>query len=300
MIKKSIALSIGCFLFSTASWAGENLFGYVTEADVLPKGALEGYVWMTHHEGKDSGTHYSADRMRMELEYGLSDQWHMAGYLNAYRHNYSNFVEHGSAVRADGKAGYDSEGFKLGGVQLEFKRMFLSPAKDDFGLSIYIEPGYFWIDPVTGENIEAYELETKLIVQKYWWDGQLVWAGNLTAEIETSRNKTDGSKLFGFSPKATTGLSYRFADGWYAGIEAHLDQDIDWTKEKGLPEVGPTVNHWDMWAGPTIHYGSKDWWATLTVFSQVSGSPVDGAVNRNLHLVDHEMRETRLKIGYNF
>lgn len=297
-LSKLLALSL--IMSPIAAFAGENLFGYVVEADVLPKGAKEAYLWMTHHEGKDTGTSYSADRMRMELEYGLSDVWQMSGYLNAYRHSFTNFTENGTAVRADGKTDYDSNGFKPGGAQLEFKRQFLSAAKDDLGLAIYLEPGYFWIDPVTGENIEGYELETKLILQKYWWDGQLVWAGNLTAEYETSRNKTDGSMITGFSPKVTTGLSYRFTDGWYAGVEAHIDQDIEWSKENGKPEVGPKVNHWDLWAGPTIHYGNKQWWATITAFSQISGMPAEGAQNRNLHLIDHERNETRLKIGYNF
>ncbi len=292
-------LAVLLALSPLSSFAGENLFGYITEADVLPKGAKEAYLWMTHHEGKDTGR-YVSDRMRLELEYGLTDVWQMSGYLNAYRHSYTNFTDNGAAVRTDGKTDYDSNGFQASGVQVSFKRQFLSAAKDDLGLSLYIEPGHYWVDKLTGEAVEAYELEAKLILQKYWWDGQIVWAGNITAEYETSRNKADGSVETAFSPKVTTGLSYRFADGWYAGLETQADQETVWLKAKGQAETGPTLDHWDVFVGPTIHYGDKQWWATLTVFNQVAGLPTDGAQNRSLHLIDHEMHETRLKIGYNF
>jgi hypothetical protein len=279
--------------------AGENLFGYVTEADVLPKGALEGYVWMTRHEGKDSGK-YVSDRVRLELEYGLSDKWQMSTYVNLSRTEFKNFVDSDGAggttpTRADGKADFNSNGFDVSGLQVAFKRMFLSPAKDDFGLSLYLEPGISFVDPLTGEKVNGYSMEAKLILQKYFMDGQLVWAGNITAEYESDKLKYNGERSDAFSPKVTSGLTYRVANGWYAGVEAHLDQESLWTKQDKWQ-----FDHWDLWAGPTIHYGGKAWWATLTAFTQVSGSPADFQQNRNVHLVDHEMRETRLKIGYNF
>jgi hypothetical protein len=284
---------------SLSAYAGENLFGYVTEADVLPQGAMEGYVWMTRHEGKDSGK-YVSDRMRLELEYGLSDKWQVSTYLNLFRTEYNNFVDSDGAggttpIRADGNLNHDSNGFKVSGVQVAFKRMFLSPAKDDVGLSLYLEPGISFADPLTGEAVDGYSMEAKLILQKYFMDGQVVWAGNLTAEYESDKLKYDGSRSDAFSPKLTTGLTYRVANGWYAGVEAHIDQESLWTKQDNWQ-----FDHFDVFAGPTIHYGDKRWWATLTAFTQMTGSPADFQHNRNLHLVDHEARETRLKIGYNF
>ena len=52
-----------------------------------------------------------------------------------------------------------------------------------------------------------------------------------------------------------------------------------------------------VFAGPSIHYGGKKWWATLTYLPQLFGSPSPG---RGLALDEYEKRELRLKIGYDF
>lgn len=58
---------------------------------------------------------------------------------------------------------------------------------------------------------------------------------------------------------------------------------------------------WSVFAGPTVHYGAKDWWATLTWFHQVrgGGEKIDGQTS-GLHLIEKTKNEVRLKVGFNF
>jgi len=70
---------------------------------------------------------------------------------------------------------------------------------------------------------------------------------------------------------------------------------------------------WSLQAGPTLHYGARQWWATLTWFPQLrgggfekiepssfNGTPYAGQDDPDLHLIEKTKQEVRLKIGYNF
>lgn len=57
-------------LFSLPVLADENLLGYVSGAETLPKGAAEGYLFLTHRWDKDQGR-YRANDVSAEIEYGL-------------------------------------------------------------------------------------------------------------------------------------------------------------------------------------------------------------------------------------
>ena len=58
-------------LFSFPVAADENLLGYVSGAETLPKGASEVYLFATHRWDKDQGR-YSANDVTLEYEYGLT------------------------------------------------------------------------------------------------------------------------------------------------------------------------------------------------------------------------------------
>ena len=92
--------------------------------------------------------------------------------------------------------------------------------------------------------------------------------------------------------KGGLGFSYRFARGWFIGGEALYETEFE-------TEVGQ--ERWSIFAGPSLHYGSKSWWATLTWFPQVTGGgeAFDGQPD-NLHLIEKTKQEFRLKVGLNF
>ena len=94
--------------------------------------------------------------------------------------------------------------------------------------------------------------------------------------------------------KAGTGLSYRVARNWFVGGEVIYDTEFE-------TEVGQ--ERWSVQMGPAVHYGSKDWWATLSYLSQVNGGGFEtypGQTDTGLHLIEKTKQEIRFKVGLNF
>src|SRR5207249_2759262 len=91
---------------------------------------------------------------------------------------------------------------------------------------------------------------------------QLVWAANFTAEPEWEIEGDERKKELAF--EMTTGLSYRFAPGWFAGLE--------FRNHREFPNFGHQ-EHQASFLGPNIHYGGRSWWSTLTILPQLSGTP---------------------------
>ncbi|MFZ5580034.1 MAG: DUF6662 family protein [Pseudomonadota bacterium] len=282
-------------LGATPALADENLLGYTAGAETLPQGASEAYLWITHHGGKRRGD-YSSQAVRAEYEYGFTNRTSGAIYLNGYRHDVDCGPTGCAGPADDGEfADLKINKFQFSGFSLEAKHMLLSPYKDDLGLALYGEITYDSVDSITGEKGTGFELEGKVIFQKPYLDGQLQWVSNI--EIEAESWKADGSDKteYAIAPRFRTGISYRFAPKWYVGAEGWIDAEV-------LNPGGGSweFDHWDMFAGPSLHYGDKRWWATLTWAPQIAGSDESRDNSGGRHLADHEKYEVRLKVGYNF
>lgn len=277
-------------LAATPAAADENYFGYSYGAETLPKGKTEAYLWLTDRRGKGEG-HYDAQDYKLELEHGITDRFQVSGYVNFESHHIRGLEPEFETVDRD-------FGFK--GLQASFKYNALSPYKDGIGLAFYVEPGWSRIHKVEGERVTEYELELKAILQKNFLDDRLIWATNLTLEPEWEKAQ-DIDPISGnaatewekeLSIEATTGLSYRVASNWFLGVEGRYHSEYpDWTS-------GLHREHYALFAGPTIHYGGRQWWFTATYLPQLYGSP--NKSGSSLHLDEHEKRELRLKVGYNF
>ena len=281
---------------SAAALADENLFGYVRGAEVLPKGASEFYQWFTQRSDKGSGTYRALDT-KTEFEYGVTDRFQVSAELNGMALNTSGLV-------IDGYLPSDKKfGLRFQGVELAVKYNFLSPAKDDFGLSGTTSIEYGVLDQHSGQKKKEYEIETQLQAQKYFMEGQLTWVGNLGIRAAYEKRAAISNLPADFdwpttpemeiSTKIGTGLSYRFAPNWYAGVEMLRESEFE-------TEVG--LERWSLFAGPSIHYGGNQWWATLTLFKQVrgGGERYEGQADDHLHLIEKTKNEVRLKVGYNF
>jgi hypothetical protein len=286
MALKRIFLGSLLWAAVTSAHADENLLGYTMGAETLPQGAAEAYLWLTHHEGKRQGN-YAAQYLRLEYEYGFTDRLSGAIYLNGYRHDYS-----GSPV--PGELDGDLKQVKWSGVSAEVKKMLRSPYKDGLGVALYGEVTYDSVDSLSGEKVDAWEVEGKLIFQKPFRDDELQWVTNLELEAETSRPKAGGERDYAIAPRLRTGVTYRFAPNWFAGFEGWAD--VEYLKTAGS---GWKFDHWDVFAGPSLHYGARQWWTTLTYARQLAGSD-ERDDSTGLHLADHERQEIRLKLGYNF
>ncbi len=282
-------------LAAAAAMADENLFGYVKGAETLPQHTYEAYGIVTNRTDKSVGD-YDAWDAELELEYGATNRFTISGALV------------GRAVDTEGLLidGYlpkdEDTGLTFSGVEASAKYNFLSPALDDFGLSGYWRLDYQTIDQHSGQDKDTLSLLSMLIGQKYFLEGQLIWAGNLGIEATHAKRGAieDLPENFEWSTDteveielgAGTGLSYRFAPNWFIGAEVLYETEYE-------TEVGQ--ERYTIFAGPTLHYGGSTWWATFTWLPQLTGGgeKFDGQ-DTDLHLIEKTEQEMRLKVGYNF
>src|SRR3954465_7961249 len=91
-----LALIFFAALFGTQCFAGESPFGWIYTAEVMPKGRYE----FEHHsflQHRQSQGDFDYLINREELEYGVTDRFQLAGYLNwshvnAYRNGVDGFT----------------------------------------------------------------------------------------------------------------------------------------------------------------------------------------------------------------
>lgn len=279
-------LILSLLFLSPSLKADENLFGYSAGADTLPQGALELYQWITYRSQKVRGT-YDAFDYRTEIEYGWSDAVSQAVYFNFRQHKIA-----GSAPLDDsGEPTFENRltGVRLQGIQTAFKFNVLSAYKDAIGLSFYVEPGFSQIFKITGQEQEEYSLEVKTLIQKNFLENLMAVVFNLNLEHEIRRFQGNIAWERELAVEATAGISYRFIPEWFAGLEARYHSEY--------PDYGRR-EHWAVFLGPNIHYGSKKWWFTATVLPQFVGGPAEEG--EKAHLSEHEKAEYRIKVGLNF
>lgn len=299
-------------LFSLPVAADENLLGYVSGAETLPQGASEAYLFVTHRWDKDQGN-YSANDVSVEYEYGLTHRLTGTIELRGQSIDTSGLVIDGYLP------GANRYGLKPSGVEAKLKYNFLSAAKDPIGLSGTFSLVQLWRDPHSGLDKDTTKAEFGLQLQKLLLDDQLTLMANTgfeatyakraplssatqasaDAAMQTLQNDSSASFEWATEPemeiefKLGAGASYRFASNWSAGIETLYETEFE-------TEVGQ--ERWSVFAGPSIHYGGKQWWATLTWFEQLAGGKEKyiNQANDNLHLIEKTRHELRFKLGYNF
>lgn len=292
-LARNTGILLGAFLFSMGARAGESPFGYLYTTDTHPKGSFELEQWMTFRRGKARGQ-YSLGQYRTELEYGVTDRFQASLYWNAY------------SVRASGndassetagpyipenidKASRYRRGLSSDGGSAEFIYRVLSPYTDPVGLALYVEPSW---------GKFRNELETRLILQKNFLDDRLVLGYNLALAPEWEK-KEDGTEkvtelVHGF------GVSWRFAPGWFAGLEARNQREYE---GHSLSRGNREFTAWNL--GPTLHYASRSWWFTASWLPQLRASRCFAAdqcaetLNRR-NLDDLEKTELRFRFGIPF
>ncbi len=293
--RQLIALAVAGSVLSFNSLADENLFGYVKGAEVLPKDAVELYQIVTQRSDKGTGS-YTAYNTVTELEYGVSDRFTIAGELKGQSIDTSGILIDGYMP------GDESYGLRFGGAEINGKYNFLSPALDDIGLSAIMGLDYLTLDPHSGRDKDSISIALSLQLQKYFMEGQLVWAANIGTEATRATRAPidnlpeDFEWPTGMEVEveftAGTGLSYRFMPNWYFGVETVYETEY---------ETEVAMERHSLFAGPTLHYGGEKFWLTLTWFDQIQGGgetyegqPAD------LHLIEKTEQEVRFKVGFNF
>jgi hypothetical protein len=292
----TIAISLAFLSAANIAHADENLFGYIKGAETLPKGAAEVYQFVTHRSDKGIGK-YSAYDLKTEAEYGFTNRLTGSLGVKAMSLNTSGILIN-AYLPGDKKFG-----LKLSGLEGAMKYNFLSPAKDDIGLSMTTEFNYDWIDMHSGQDKTKFEFELGLQLQKFFNEGQISWVSNAALETTYAKRKAIANLPDDFEwpthaemeigLKLGTGVMVRFAPNWSVGAEVLLQNEYE-------TEVGQ--ERWSLFAGPTLHYGDKNWWATLTLLPQVKGGGerYTGQTQTKYHLIERTKNEVRFKLGYNF
>lgn len=282
-------------IFAPTAWAGETMFGYLYTTDTTPAGHWEYEQTQTLRFGKAQGD-YTALDLRNEFEYGVTNNFQAAAYLNS------------SYIRT--RDSYDMEDvsmpvanknqFQVDGVSVELVYRVLSPYADGFGLAFYLEPELSVRDHMSGMDRIERSFEMRIIMQKNFFDDKLILAANIMAEPEWELDTMDMAtkELWG---ELTFGATYRVAPKWYAGLE--MRNHMEWVNMNMAAQ-----EHSAYFAGPSVHYGDEKFWAQLTVLPQIYGWPRDlgaGPDGREItsnyaHLGQHEKMEVRFKFGIPF
>lgn len=312
-IKFTASLAVlAATLIALPAEADENLLGYVAGAETLPQGASDAYLTTTRRWDKGRGD-YTAHDYSAEYEYGLT-------------HRLTGGIElKGRSIDASGLVidgympGAENYGIKASGVEAKLKYNFLSPAKDEFGLSTTFSLQQSWLDPHSGKDKDVTKFELGLQLQKLVLEDQLslmlnaglggTYAKRAPLDAATQASADAAMQALTGDPSANFewptepemeiefklggGAAYRFAPNWYVGAEALYETEFE-------TEVGQ--ERWSVFAGPSIHYGGQKWWATLTWFEQLAGGKEQyiNQADDDLHLIEKTRNELRLKLGYNF
>jgi hypothetical protein len=306
--------AIGMILLAAAALpplgvsAEESQYGYVYTTDLLPQGKMEAEQWLTWRHGRSQGQ-YDVWVGRTEFEYGVSDRFQAAVYLNylsgrAYHNSPEGETsppENFAPVLTAPDEHFNSTKF----LAVSFEGIFrvLSPYTAPVGLALYMEP-------VVGRGL--YELESRVILQKNFLEDRLVLAGNVTAAQELRRLPADPAE----DPSTFEGTdrwdeetdlnfalagSYRFAPNWSAGAE--------WLNEREFSSLnmrGDTRTNSAYYMGPTVHYGGKRFFVTGVYLQQLKGArdyanPEPGfIVDGRTQADDFELHRVRVKIGWYF
>ncbi|WP_353432906.1 DUF6662 family protein [Polynucleobacter sp. MWH-UH23A] len=274
--------------------AGEGAFGWIYTLDLQPKGELEFEQRLQLTKQQASGS-YNAWVSRSELEYGLTNDFQIAGYLNAYyvnaNQNYNNCEDSPTCTSGqpvpvgswNPAAPYRKSGIEGGSLEAIYR--ITNPVTSPVGVGLYLEP-------TIGKNKN--ELEARLLLQSNFIDDKLITAANIVVANEQLKFAPSGN-----APESMldflVGASYRFAPKWFGGVEARFHNDYSSYNLQNQTQKATFV-------GPNLHYASKDWWFTAAWRYQLKGGTCMGAGTAecsNARVWDsHGLNEFIVKVGF--
>ena len=278
-MKIRIVLALAFSFYVSAAQADEQLFGFVRGAETLPARHSELYQFATLREGKDEGGYYGTD-FETEYEYGITDR--LQASLSLVQHYFNN---------QDVPELPNRNNYRFGGFEGSAKYRLLSPFKDPLGLALRVEGGYLLSDEVDGLKQHERYIKPEVDLQKDFLDDQLICDLDLGVEWAWGKQPAEQyPKELAF--EAAAGVAYRFAPNWFAGVEVHNRTEY--------PQFNfGNFEHTVVYAGPSIHFSQKNWWATLTWNYQVYGKGIDEPASGQT-FAEESRQIVRFKVGFNF
>lgn len=297
-IKKLIlfTLLVATLLHFSSANAGEGAFGWIYTLDLQPKGEWEFEQRLQLTKQQAAGS-YNAWVSRSELEYGVTSDFQLAGYLNAYyvnaNQNYTNPEACGNSPTCTGgtpvpESHNPASPFRKAGIEggsLEAIYRITNPVVSPIGVGLYLEP-------TIGRSKN--EIEGRLLLQSNFIDDKLMLAGNVVVAQEQLKFVGNGKvpeSILDF----LVGASYRFAPQWFGGVEARFHNDYSTYRLQNQTQKATFI-------GPNLHYASKDWWLTAAWRYQLKGNTCMGdgtAECSNARVWDsHGTNEFIVKLGF--
>lgn len=257
----------------------EQVFGWVRGAETLPQGHFDVYQFITLRTGKPEGSYHAYD-FDTEVEYGFSDSFQASVAMVQHHFEFKGVDE------LD-----DGSFYRFGGVEASAKYRLKSPFKDGYGLALRTEAGFLRYDDVGGIDQKEFFIAPQVILQKNYLDDTLVLAANAGVELAWGKQPAEQYD-HELALQAALGGSYRFTRNWFFGLESRVRSEYP-NFDIGQHE------HTVLFGGPSLHYGAKRWWATLSYAYQLWGSEVDAVVSDKA-FAEEARHELRLKTGLNF
>lgn len=295
LLTVSVLAALTMTTTAPAAQADENLFGYLSGAETLPQGAGELYFWLTNRSDKGVGD-YSATDLGIEYERGFTPKF--TGGIAILGQSIDT-----QGILIDGYVPGDEDyGLRFSGFEGKLKYKFRSPLIDPVGLAMQVSLENLVLDPHSGRDKDTLSLGLDLMLQKNFLGDTLVTVMNVGTEATYADRAPidDLPEDFDWPTdpemeielKFGLGASYRFASNWFAGVETFYVTEFE-------TEVGQ--ERWSWHGGPTLHYGGKAWWATLTWLPQIEGGgETYPGQTLDLHLIEKTKSEIRFKLGFNF
>lgn len=281
--RRPLILVAALFLGIMSVRADEQLFGFVLGSETLPQNRSEIYQFATLRTGKAEGSYDGFD-FETEIEHGVSDKFQVSLSLEQ-RYIYNQ------GVNGERDALDNTNAYRFGGINVAAKYNVLSPFDAAFGLAFRVEGGYLFHDEVDGLIEHERYVRPEIDLQKDFLDDRVIWDMGYGVEWAFGKRPAEQyPKELAF--EGETGVAYRFVSNWYAGLEIHSRWEY--------PQFDfDNFEHRVFYAGPTIHYAQKNWWATLTWNYQIYGKGI-GELADGKTFAEETRNLFRLKIGFNF
>ncbi|HXK21293.1 MAG TPA: DUF6662 family protein [Myxococcota bacterium] len=275
----SLAVGLAAFGVDSRARADEQLWALARGAETLPKSHAEFYQFATLRTGKNDGDYYAYD-FESELEYGITNEVQAS----------LSIVQHYFDVH-DVEDQRDQNRYRFGGVEGSVKGRLLSPFIDPIGLALRAEGGYLAKDDVGGIRQQEWFFKPEVDLQKNFLDDTLVFVLNGASEFAWGKQPAEEYPRE-LSLEGATGVSWRFAPNWFAGVEGRVRSE--WPKFDF-----DHFEHFAFYTGPSLHYGAQRWWVTASWLYQAYGQGI-GEGNQTQTFAEETTQIARIKVGINF
>jgi hypothetical protein len=270
-------MSVALVLWATAAAADDRPFVFAYTTDIEAQGEKE-FEQETSWASGHANEAYQAIQTRTELEYGFSDNFQGAFYLN---YDWSRTHAHSPAEPAVTTS--------LPSVSGEFIYRLMNADFDPVGLAVYAEP-------TIGNGVRSFEL--KALLQKNFFNDNLRLALNINAEDRWEKNPT-GHYDHNSALEFFSGASYSVTPEWSIGAEFDNERGYEGLILAGSPRYAENA----YFAGPTIQYVGNPWRLIIGAQAQLPCASDPTHAPDTVHdgyLASAERFRIRLRFGRDF